>query len=134
MATVRPLVPVETLSKVELPIPPVPGMTWADAFPHLDLLSALDLGEGVQGFEAEDLEHEAPVVLLLLQQENLGSRKTREERDQAYRLLRQIEHRHLARVLDFGSMGGMGSGFLRDPWKMLGVTSPDTPISYSAFS
>ena len=86
-------------------MPPLKDRTWADAFPHLNLLSAVDLGAGVQGFEAEDLEKEAPVLLLLFQQEHLASQKARETWDQAYRLLRQIEHRHLARVLDFGVLG-----------------------------
>ena len=35
---------------------------------------------------------------------------------------------------DFGSIGGIGSGFLRGPWNGFGPTSPLTPISYSAFS
>ena len=36
--------------------------------------------------------------------------------------------------LDFGVIGGIGRGLFLVPWKMFGVTSPETPISYSAFS
>ena len=81
------------------------GTTWADEFPHLKLGARVALEEGVDGFSAEDLEREEAVFLILATRERLRASGGPQAWEQGYRLLRQIQHPHIARVLDFGTLG-----------------------------
>jgi eukaryotic-like serine/threonine-protein kinase len=84
-------------------------------FPHLEIGDALPCAlPGLEVFRARDLVSESTVRLILVPEEMMRAKGGTSEWEQYYSALKQLNHPHIARILDFGDLGDRFYVMLRD--------------------
>ena len=79
--------------------------TWAEEFPHLEIGQCLRKDGEVEILQARDLEDGSELWLLIPAEATVEKYGGLDSWERSYRALRQLNHPHLGRVLDFGELG-----------------------------